>query len=742
MTRRLTMLLTVIPAAMLAAAGAAGAGEAPAITAEQAGRAASTWLEVLRAEGFDGADLATVTDVRPLAHDHGVVAWVADLEPPGYVLLASSSAFAPVKAFSLGHGFDLDSPGLGALLLDEMASERAALTAARREGSSLGAAPHEQWRPLLEGRPDGASKNAGSSRVDPMVTARWGQFSPYSDLCPDACTGRTVVGCVATAISQVMYYWRHPAHGFGSHSYLWDGDGCPGYRRVLSADFSDPYDWANMHDEVFRDSPPAQRQAVAELSYEVGVSVESDYGVVGTGALVANAVTALPAFFGYHPGVNRVNRRDLPSDHDWFEVFRQQLDLGRPVLLALRGWREGDPGTVIQHAVVADGYFLGWPSYVHLNLGWSHWYDDWYLLDSIVTGSTHWTLLDLQFAVRDIVPDACVTPPAPTGLEVTAGPVSSGQTYRVGWSALDGAVSYELEEDLDPAFPSPVVTRTSGLFHLLAHEVEAPATYFYRVRGSGGCGHHMLPSEWSPTRSVTVAPEEDPGPDPVIGHRRLVPGVARLAGVGGSAWHSSLTAVNRTSEPVDALLTLRTEEGDHVAAVSFEPGEQRLWDDVVLDLWGVTSSAAGAVEVRSTGPLLVNLRTYNRSGGGSFGQYLPACGEADVIGRGEVATLAPVRAGSGWRTNIGFVQLGADSCRVALRLMGADGAPRGRVLEVVVPAGRWLQVGNVAHEAAAGLLEPGHATVAPLDEGCAVWAYASVVEGVTGDPTTVPMAVD
>lgn len=33
----------------------------------------------------------------------------------------------------------------------------------------------------------------------------------------------------------------------------------------------------------------------------------------------------------------------------------------------------------------------------------------------------------------------------------------------------------------------------------------------------------------------------------------------------------------------------------------------------------------------------------------------------------------------------------------------------------------------------------GHAVIEPLSAGCRVWAYGSVVDNVTGDPTTVPV---
>ena len=45
--------------------------------------------------------------------------------------------------------------------------------------------------------------------ISPMLTCYWGQGEPYNDLCPvDADGNRCVTGCVATAMAQVMYYYR------------------------------------------------------------------------------------------------------------------------------------------------------------------------------------------------------------------------------------------------------------------------------------------------------------------------------------------------------------------------------------------------------------------------------------------------------------------------------------------------------------------------------------------------------
>jgi hypothetical protein len=63
------------------------------------------------------------------------------------------------------------------------------------------------------------------------LTCQWSQGSPYNDQCPELTPGadeHTKVGCVATAMSQIMYYWQWPVTGLGSdtatYSFRWRND--------------------------------------------------------------------------------------------------------------------------------------------------------------------------------------------------------------------------------------------------------------------------------------------------------------------------------------------------------------------------------------------------------------------------------------------------------------------------------------------------------------------------------------
>ena len=63
-------------------------------------------------------------------------------------------------------------------------------------------------------------------RVEPILQDGWYQDAPNNNMCPlDQKGNRCLVGCVATAMTQVMHYWEWPRNGMGSHEYV-DVKGC------------------------------------------------------------------------------------------------------------------------------------------------------------------------------------------------------------------------------------------------------------------------------------------------------------------------------------------------------------------------------------------------------------------------------------------------------------------------------------------------------------------------------------
>ena len=188
----------------------------------------------------------------------------------------------------------------------------------------------------------------------------WGQGKPFNNKCPEINGERTVTGCVATALSQIMYVHQYPTKGTGNHSYTTESK-----QLEVSADFgSTTYDWANMIPN-YTDTgsyTTTQADAVATLMYHVGVAAEMDYTVESSGAVSSIALAALTEYFGYDKAIH-VLPKDFMKKENLLQAIATDLQVGRPVYFSgVTVKQEG-------HAFVCDG--MKSDGYLHINWGWN-----------------------------------------------------------------------------------------------------------------------------------------------------------------------------------------------------------------------------------------------------------------------------------------------------------------------------------------------------------------------------------
>ncbi|MBO7133457.1 MAG: C10 family peptidase [Bacteroidales bacterium] len=259
------------------------------------------------------------------------------------------------------------------------------------------------WRKLVSGI---AVSQKRSRSVNALVQTRWNQGSPYNTFCPyDTDEGeRTVTGCVATAMAQIMKYWNYPAQGNGSQTYTHSRYG------ELSVTFgSTTYDWSNMLNTYTNSATDAQKNAVATLMYSCGVAVKMSYGVSRTGG--SGAVTvgpyngtaeyAMENFFLYKNTLEGRFRSDY-EDTDWKNMIIADLDASRPIIYTGRGDGGG-------HCFICDGYNNN--NQFHFNWGWGGYCDGFYAINSLEPGtggigSGNGTYNDSQSAIFGIEPNA------------------------------------------------------------------------------------------------------------------------------------------------------------------------------------------------------------------------------------------------------------------------------------------------------------------------------------------------
>ena len=324
--------------------------------------------------------------------------YVYEYPEGGWVMVAANDVARPIIAYSETGTFKTDN---------QPANVKAWLSAIDKkiifaEQNNIEATEEvsQEWLNLKNGI---SPKNA-TVVVAPLITTTWDQDDPYWALCPSKGSSKTYVGCVATAMAQVMNFWKWPKQGTGSYSYTTEQNSLS-----CSADFANTsYDWDNMVDHytpyynggsnTISVSTPtdAQKKAVATLMYHCGVAVQMEYGTASQGGSGAQTIypnatssdercaqNALWKHFGYKKtalkgyyrpggyGYSKVN------DATWLNLLKTELDAKRPIMYA-GGDSEGG------HSFVCDGYNSD--NYFHFNWGWSGYCDGYYSVDNMVPG--------------------------------------------------------------------------------------------------------------------------------------------------------------------------------------------------------------------------------------------------------------------------------------------------------------------------------------------------------------------
>lgn len=205
--------------------------------------------------------------------------------------------------------------------------------------------------------------------VAPLLgSIQWNQMTPYNNMCPKYNgSDRSVTGCVATAMAQVMMYYQCPK------TLQTDIPAYVSRTKHLSIpqiNKGESYDWDNMLPQYASYEPlnytDAQAAAVAKLLYHCGVACEMDYGP-SSGANVTPAI--LSTYFGYDSDLMQDLNRDVFTLAEWSQIMDKELTAKRPILYS---GQSSDGG----HEFVCDG--TDGNGLYHINWGWGGYQDGYF----------------------------------------------------------------------------------------------------------------------------------------------------------------------------------------------------------------------------------------------------------------------------------------------------------------------------------------------------------------------------
>ena len=368
--------------------------------------AASKFFEVqLNAELRDG------TPELVFAERDGAF-YVFNTGTKGFVIIAGDDAYRPVIGYSDESSFDANNiPPALVYYLDGIAESILKL----RSRSNAVAAPMvaAEWESVLNhGR---LISRFGGRGVDYLCQTQWDQSYPYNCCCPEdpnGSGGHTYVGCLATAMAQLMRFWAMPAQGIGSHCYVHEDYG------QICADFgATTYDWEHMPNSLNNNSTQEEKLAVGTLGFHCGVTIDMGYGPDGSGGASGPIPGAMHQYFDYSNANIQLRRNDFEREV-WKRMVREQFDMGWPMYYG--GCDDGC------HAFVCDGYDDF--DMFHFNLGWGGSSDGWYIIDE--APYTHPADAMFNFVPSEIYDQS---PSAPTNLTVDV-PVESELHSIIRWT--------------------------------------------------------------------------------------------------------------------------------------------------------------------------------------------------------------------------------------------------------------------------------------------------------------------
>ena len=210
--------------------------------------------------------------------------------------------------------------------------------------------------------------------VEPLLgQTQWGQGKPYNNHCPIVDGERCVTGCVATALSQIMYVHKYPEKGQGQVSYKMRNG------VEVSVDFSQAtYDWDHMLPRYTSNSYTTQQaDAVAELMYHVGAASHMQYSPSASGSASGTALQGLHRYFGYDAGIISLPKDYMP-ENEILDGIANDLVAGRPVYIS--AYTTNYEG----HAFVCDGMQSN--GYLHINWGWNGTSDGYFSISALDPG--------------------------------------------------------------------------------------------------------------------------------------------------------------------------------------------------------------------------------------------------------------------------------------------------------------------------------------------------------------------
>ena len=312
--------------------------------------------------------------ITPMLEEGDTCYYIVQFEPEGWALISADDRVQPLIGYSDKGLFQKEEAPEAALFwLEKRTKEIQVIKSLKGLKRDL------NWE-VKSLRSD-----TKSEAIAPLIKVNWNQNGAYAKYCPiDKKGKRTLVGCVAVAMAQVMSVYQYPKAPKGNGVYWKPNESQSTYITLKN---EKPYDWEKIM------SGADNKDEVARLLYHCGVAVRMKYGADASSAYMADIREGFIHNFSYrHDSLKHyvkryyeeINGREYQctySEEEWSNMILHELRQGRPTISSFNF-------NYSQHALNVDG-FDGVNAF-HLNYGWGGASNGYYTLDKMRKGERYW----------------------------------------------------------------------------------------------------------------------------------------------------------------------------------------------------------------------------------------------------------------------------------------------------------------------------------------------------------------
>ncbi|MDD3036399.1 C10 family peptidase [Bacteroides sp.] len=258
----------------------------------------------------------------------------------GFIVIANEDSMpSPVLAFSKEGKMDLNN-GTMQSILKQYSKE---ITEWRR-GKTQSAAEERVYY-----------QKKKSSCPPLLKKVLWHQYFPYNQSVPkDADGKRSLVGCTAITMAQIMGYYQYPTQGTGNATYTKPTKKGKAFTATVNYD-SLFINWKAIADRYEPEDSVAALTTICPLLYHCAVGAEMIFGSDTSTGFTIPASNAFFKYFDYHPGIRHLAKHRL-TDRQLQQLLYREIEAGRPVMCCGH-----------QHFFVCDGFI---DDFFHFDWGW------------------------------------------------------------------------------------------------------------------------------------------------------------------------------------------------------------------------------------------------------------------------------------------------------------------------------------------------------------------------------------